>query len=126
MGDYIDEKDPLWVALPAEVKKLVEEKVASYEDEDEKKRPALAYPLFPEVPEVGEEVVAPPMPPKPPRKLAGPNYCLGSQPDGWVQRSIAQSRRPPPKPPKALPQRPAWNSSPSGRWIEGKILTARD
>ena len=105
----------------------VEQTLQSYEDKDEAKRPALAFPFWPEIPEPGEEVTAPPMPKRPPRKPAGPNYCLGSQPEGWVQRSIAQSALPAGtrrKPTKPLPERPAWVTSPSGKWKQ--TLTPKD
>ena len=36
LDDTIDTNDPLWVALPAEKKKAVEDKWAEYADEDEK------------------------------------------------------------------------------------------
>lgn len=122
------DKDPVLAALPAEVRTRVEQTLASYEDKDEAKRPSLAYPLWPEIPEPGETVPAPPMPRRPPRKDVGPNYCHGSQPDGWVARSIAQSA---PRKPLGRPQsqakpadRPAWVSSASGRWREP--LRSRD
>ena len=133
LDDTIDTNDPLWAALPAEKKKAVEDKWAEYADEDEKKRPALAFPLFPEVPLPGEQVVPPPLPKQPPRKPVGPHYCLGGQPEGWVAKSIAMSAprpkllsngRPMPRP-KPLPQdRPAWQGDRTGKWKEtgGSLL----
>ena len=111
------DKDPVLAALPAEIRTRVEQTLASYEDKDEKKRPALAHNLWPEIPLPGEECVRPPLPKRPPRKPPGPFYCSGSQPADWVQRSIAMSKPRAPFP-EAKPRQnlPAWNSSPSGKW----------
>ena len=133
LDDTIDTNDPLWVALPAEKKKAVEDKWAEYADEDEKKRPALAYPLFPKVPLPGETVVAPPLPKQPPRKPVGPGYVLGGQPAGWVAKSIAMSAPRPKllsngKPmPRARPPKKdllAWQGDRTGKWKDtgGSLL----
>jgi hypothetical protein len=117
------DKDPVLAALPAEVRERVERTLQSY---DTDASPSTAFPLFPEQPAIDDtdwdKIVANAerigLPPAPRRKLAGPNYVLGSQPSGWVAKSIKQSA---PKPnrltaAKPLPERPAWSSSPSGRW----------
>ena len=83
-------RDPVLAALPAEVRTRVETTLASYGTEA---GPAESYNLFPEIPGPGETVVAPPLPKQPNRKAVGKHYCHGSQPDGWVERSIKLSKQ---------------------------------
>ena len=130
------DKDPMLAALPAEVRVKVEQGLAAYETEAS---PSQSFSLFPEQPKVTDtdwdaivaDMETRGLPKQPPRKKPGPRYVAngGSQPAGWVARSIKQSGRPPPKPPpKPLPDRPAWGSSPSGRWRTtgvGAILADR-
>ena len=109
--------DPVLAALPAEVRERVERTLASYGTEA---GPAESSNLFPEIPEPGEVVTAPPLPKQPPRKAVGKHYCSGSQPAGWVERSVKMSREYRPRtqlrPSRPSAPRPEWNSSPSGRW----------
>ena len=110
------DKDPVLAALPAEVRERVERSLQAYDKKDGS-APSTAFPLWPEIPAPGEQVTAPPMPKRPARQPPGPGYCSGSQPIDWVERSIAQSAPPKAKlKAKPLPERPAWASSPSGRW----------
>ena len=119
------QRDPVLAALPAEVRDRVERTLASYGTEA---GPAESSNLFPEIPLPGEVVTAPPLPKQPPRKAVGKHYCSGSQPEGWVERSVKLAReyRPktllvPPKRGSAAAPRPEWSSSPSGRWKQPLI-----
>lgn len=117
------EKDPVLASLPAEVRERVERTLQSYETEAS---PSEAYALFPEQPAIDDtnwdKIMADAerigLPPKPRRKPPGPNYVLGSQPSGWVAKSIKYSapRHSAKLTTKPLPERPAWASSPSGLW----------
>ena len=117
MSTAVLDRDPVLAALPAEVRDRVERGLQAYEKKDGS-APSTAFGLWPEIPGPGEQVVAPPMPKQPPRQRPGEGYRHGSQPNDWVARSIAQSVLPRTKVVKAkpLPPRPAWESSPSGRW----------
>ena len=105
--------DPFFSNLSAVQQGDVERTIQKYEGPNP---PALAYQLFPNKLIPGETVPPEPLPPQPQRKPVGPGYCCGSQRTGWTQASVAMSARPRPAKAKPLPPRPAWTSSPSGRW----------